>query len=195
MEKYLLIGLGNPGERYAGTRHNVGFDAVDAVAESFRISGYTEKWESLIANASVPGAELLLLKPQTYMNCSGRAVARFADFYKIHPERIVVIHDDIDMKSGRLKLVKGGGAGGHNGIRSMVSSLGSSDFYRIKVGVGRPGANGTSAAMPVEKYVLALQSAGERLLLEERYQAILQGLELFFGRGASFAMNYLNGIR
>ncbi len=194
-EKYILVGLGNPGEKYAGTRHNVGFVAVDAILRAGGDCTLSEKWEALTTRISLHGQDLCCVKPLTYMNLSGKAVVRFADFYKVPVEKIIVIHDDIDMKTGRLKLVKGGGAGGHNGIRSMVDSLGKGDFYRLKVGIGRPGSNGVSSEMPVDRYVLGKFTEPELDILRPRMADVLHGLDILFTQGPAKAMNFINSCK
>jgi len=129
------------------------------------------------------------------MNLSGKAVARYVDFYKVQPGQIVVIHDDLDMAPGRIKLVAGGGTGGHNGIRSLVQCLGTQDFLRLKLGIGRPGNVSAYAGMPVEKYVLAPFAPDEKNLLEQRMDLIEKGLEYLVRDGISMAMNLLNAIK
>lgn len=129
------------------------------------------------------------------MNLSGKAVARYVDFYKVEPDRVLVIHDDLDMNPGRVKLVAGGGAGGHNGIRSLVEWLGTGNFLRLKLGIGRPGKLGVHPEIPVEKYVLAPFSPDEKKLLDERMDSIEKGLEYLVCDGLSKAMNLLNSIK
>jgi len=119
-ETFLIAGLGNPGAKYEKTRHNVGFQVIDAITRKEQLTLNLTKWEADYCRVSLWGARVFLIKPQTFMNLSGKSVARFADFFKISPDHILVIHDDIDMHPGRLKLVAGGGAGGHNGIRSLL---------------------------------------------------------------------------
>lgn len=194
-KNYILVGLGNPGMKYSGTRHNVGFDIADKVA-SFSGRGIDiEKWDSHTVKISLWDAVIHLVKPMTYMNLSGKAVARFAHFYKIPLDRMIVVHDDLDMNTGRLKLVKGGGAGGHNGIRSIVQSLGDNNFFRLKIGIGRPGNGLTPVEMPVEKYVLTGFSKEENRIIEERVTAVVDGLQLFFQQDYLKSMNFLNSFK
>jgi PTH1 family peptidyl-tRNA hydrolase len=129
------------------------------------------------------------------MNLSGKAVVKYADFYKVAPGRILIIHDDLDMSSGRVKLVAGGGAGGHNGIRSLVQWLGSGDFLRLKLGIGRPGKLNVHSGMPVEKYVLAPFLPDEKILIEQRMDNIEIGCEYLVRDGLAKAMNLLNSIK
>ena len=134
---HLIVGLGNPGKEYVGTRHNVGFDAVTALAEALGVRIDRSKHSALIAEASIADTRVLLMLPQTYMNLSGEAVADAARFYKIPPERILVFCDDISFAPGIIRIRRKGSHGGHNGLRSIVERLGSSDFPRVKIGVGQ----------------------------------------------------------
>lgn len=194
-ETFLIAGLGNPGARYKNTRHNVGFQIIDAIAREQKLSLNLTKWEADYCRASLWGARVFLIKPQTFMNLSGKSVARFADFFKINPDHILVIHDDIDMHSGRLKLVAGGGPGGHNGIRSLIQLLGTRDFFRLKYGIGRPGKDGIHAAIPVERFVLSSFSDEELSLLNERISVVMQGVDRFVAKGSQKAMDVLNVIK
>jgi peptidyl-tRNA hydrolase, PTH1 family len=134
----LVVGLGNPGSRYARNRHNVGFMAIDAIARWQRFPAFRNRFKSEIAEGSIAGARRLLLKPQTFMNASGEAVAEAARFFKIAPEDIVVIHDEIDLRPGKLRVKRGGGNAGHNGLRSIDPVIGP-DYWRVRIGVGHPG--------------------------------------------------------
>jgi len=194
-ESFLIAGLGNPGANYVKTRHNVGFQVVDALARSQGISLDLTKWEAHYCRASLWGARVFLIKPQTFMNLSGKSIARFADFFKISPSHILVIHDDIDMHPGRLKLVSSGGPGGHNGIRSLIQHLGTKDFFRLKYGIGRPGQNDIHPGIPVERFVLAPFSDDEQTLLDERMSFLTEGLEAFVISGSQQAMNLLNVVK
>jgi len=194
-ETFLIAGLGNPGTKYENTRHNVGFRIVDAIARRQKISLDLGKWDAEYCRAHFWGARVFLVKPQTFMNLSGKSVSRFADFYRIRPDHILIIHDDIDMHSGRLKLVSGGGPGGHNGIRSLIQFLGARDFFRLKYGIGRPGQDGVHAKIPVERFVLASFSDEEQSLLDERISVLMEGVEYFIAEGSQKAMNVLNVIK
>jgi PTH1 family peptidyl-tRNA hydrolase len=194
-ETYLIAGLGNPGPSYENTRHNVGFQVVDAIAGSQGLSLDLHKWDALYCRASFWGARIFLLKPQTFMNLSGKAVARFADFFKIRPSHILVIHDDLDMHPGRVKLVATGGPGGHNGIRSLIQCLGTKDFFRLKYGIGRPGQNGVHAEIPVDRFVLTSFGGDEKALLDKRMAVLAEGVQAFVTSGAPQAMNILNAVK
>ena len=132
---YLIVGLGNPEEEYANTRHNMGFDVVNEIAKRNEIEINRNKFNSLYGQGVINNEKVILVKPQTYMNLSGTAVRSFKDFYKIEGNKIIIIHDDIDVEEGKIKIRKLGGAGTHNGMKSVVQELGNKDFYRIRVGV------------------------------------------------------------
>lgn len=194
-ETYLIAGLGNPGPNYENTRHNIGFQVIDALARSHGLSPDLNKWDALYCRASLWGARVFLVKPQTFMNLSGKSVARFADFFKISPSHILVIHDDIDMHPGRVKLVASGGPGGHNGIRSLIQCLGTKDFYRLKYGIGRPGQNGVHPEIPVDRFVLTSFGGDEQALFDERMSVLAEGIQTFVTSGAQQAMNILNAVK
>ncbi|HEY3918708.1 MAG TPA: aminoacyl-tRNA hydrolase [Stellaceae bacterium] len=166
----LLVGLGNPGSRYAMTRHNVGFMAVDAIAQRYRFPTFRAKFQGTFAEGTVGEARLLALKPETYMNASGDSVGAAARFYKIAPEEIAVIHDDIDLADGKLRVKRGGSSGGHNGLRSIDDALGP-DYWRVRVGIGHPGMKEL-----VEPYVLQNFPAEERQWLEPLIAALAEAL-------------------
>lgn len=134
----LLVGLGNPGPTYARHRHNVGFMAVDEIVRRHGFGPYRTRHEGLAAEGQIDGTRTIAFKPQTYMNDSGQAVAAAARFYKIEPERIIVVHDELDLVPGKLKVKRGGGNGGHNGLRSIDAHLGA-DYWRVRIGIGHPG--------------------------------------------------------
>ena len=133
---WLIAGLGNPGSEYEKTRHNTGFMSLDLLAARLQVKVSKERFKALTAQADFDGQRLLLMKPQTYMNASGIAIEAAAHFYKIPPERVLVLFDDISLPVGRLRIRKNGSAGGHNGLKSIISCLGSDQFPRVKIGVG-----------------------------------------------------------
>lgn len=135
-ETWLIVGLGNPGREYAHTRHNAGFRALDLLAEKLDCKVDKLKFQGLYGQASYRGKKLLLLKPQTYMNLSGRSVLQLSAFYRVPPKNIIVMFDDISLEPGRLRVRADGSAGGHNGIKSIIQELGCQDFPRVKIGVG-----------------------------------------------------------
>lgn len=134
----LFVGLGNPGKQYQLNRHNIGFMALDVIVERHKFSGWEKKFQGLVSSGSLGGEKVLLLKPQTFMNVSGQSVQAAAAFYKILPDDIVVFHDELDLAPGKLRVKKGGGAAGHNGLRSIDEHLGQM-YWRVRLGIGHPG--------------------------------------------------------
>lgn len=134
---FLVVGLGNPGAEYAATRHNVGFMAADEIHRRYNFSAYRAKFDGLISEGQIEGEKVYLLKPQTYMNLSGNSVIKAANFYKILPQNIIVIHDDMDLPTDKIKAKLGGGSGGHNGLKSIDSCI-TPNYNRIRIGVGHP---------------------------------------------------------
>jgi PTH1 family peptidyl-tRNA hydrolase len=175
----LIVGLGNPGARYAATRHNVGFMAVDAIAERYRFAPYRAKFHGALTEGTIGDAKVMLLKPETFMNASGNSVGAAARFYKIAPGEIAVIHDEIDLAEGKLRVKRGGGAAGHNGLRSIDEALGP-DYWRVRVGIGHPGAKEL-----VEPYVLQNFLAEERSWLDPLIAAIAEAAPLLVADDAS----------
>jgi len=185
---HLLIGLGNPGRDYAGTRHNVGFLFLDYLADRLGV-GFTErKWQAECATARIAGEKVLLAKPQTYMNRSGESVGRLASYFRIEPRCIVVVHDDLDLPPGRIKIVANRGDGGHNGVKSIAAHLQSREFARFRIGIGRP-ENEEEA----KDFVLRNFRQAEEDLLREQFPVIHAGIEIFIQNGLVAAMNHLNG--
>lgn len=137
----LLVGLGNPGGTYAGNRHNIGFMAVDEIVRRHNFSAERTKFQSLVSEGKLAGEKILVIKPQTFMNESGRAVSEAMRFYKLTPDDVVVIYDELDLATGKIRIKKGGGAAGHNGIRSITNHIGA-DFHRVRLGIGHPGDKG-----------------------------------------------------
>jgi len=168
----LIVGLGNPGTRYAMNRHNVGFLAVDAIAQRYRFPPFRAKFQGQISEGAIGDAKVMLLKPETYMNASGDSVGAAARFYKLEPDEIVVIHDDIDLIEGKLRVKRGGGDGGHNGLRSLDATLGP-DYWRVRIGVGHPGMKSL-----VEAYVLQNFTAEDRLWLEPMLPALAEAMPI-----------------
>ena len=158
----LFVGLGNPGPEYEKTRHNVGFWWIDAFANQLRVQLAPERsCQGWMARTSVQGRTLWLLKPQTFMNASGRSVAALARFYKIAPEEILVVHDELDFAPGQVKLKHGGSHGGHNGLRDIHAQLGASDYWRLRLGIGHPGVK-----TEVVHWVLGRPAPQDRQLIE-----------------------------
>ncbi|HXS41247.1 MAG TPA: aminoacyl-tRNA hydrolase [Stellaceae bacterium] len=168
----LLVGLGNPGSRYAMNRHNLGFMALDAIAQRYRLAPFRGKFQGALAEGMIGETRVMALKPETFMNASGDSVGAAARFYKIEPGAIAVIHDDIDLVEGKLRVKRGGGDGGHNGLRSIDDAIGP-DYWRVRVGVGHPGRKEL-----VEPYVLQNFLAEEKLWLEPLLAAIAEAAPL-----------------
>ncbi|MEM8952254.1 MAG: aminoacyl-tRNA hydrolase [Pseudomonadota bacterium] len=135
----LMIGLGNPGPDYAGHRHNIGFMAVDAIADAYGFGAWRSKFHSRISEGQLGGQKVMLQKPDTFMNRSGLAVAEAAHFYKLALDDILVVHDELDLVAGKLRIKEGGGVAGHNGLRSIAQAIGTKDFKRVRMGIGHPG--------------------------------------------------------
>ena len=135
---YLLVGLGNPGSDYAGNRHNIGFMAVDGIHRHYSFQPFRTKFHGEVADGSIAGDKVFILKPTTYMNESGRSVAELVRFYKIETGNVIVLHDELDLSPGKIQVKKGGGLAGHNGLKSIADHIGL-DFYRVRIGIGHPG--------------------------------------------------------
>ena len=162
----LIVGLGNPGREYESTRHNVGFLWVEELARLENLGFRSEaKFHGLTARGQLHGHEVLLLKPQTFMNVSGRSVGALVQFYKISPEEMLVVHDELDLPPGVARLKMGGGHGGHNGLKDIIAHLGSRDFWRLRIGIGHPGDRSE-----VTNYVLNDPRREERELIDEAMQ-------------------------
>jgi PTH1 family peptidyl-tRNA hydrolase len=181
----LLVGLGNPGARYEATRHNVGFMVVRQMAATAGISLKRQGYQGLYGVGRIAGVETTLLLPQTFMNLSGASVGAACASLKVALDDVVVVHDDIDLPCGRLRIRVGGGHGGHNGIRSIAGVIGS-DFCRLKVGVGRP------LSGEVADYVLGAFSSSERKLLPDVLDQAAAAVETVLTRGSAAAMNTFN---
>ena len=174
----LFVGLGNPGPEYEATRHNAGFWWIDELARELKVSLVPERsYYGLMARANVNGNTVWLLEPQTFMNASGKSVAALARFIKIQPEEILVVHDELDVTPGQVKLKRGGSHAGHNGLRDIHAQLGSSDYWRLRVGIGHPGVKSE-----VVNWVLKKPSPDQRKLIDDSiihslksYPALLEG--------------------
>ncbi len=184
----LIVGLGNPGSRYRNTRHNAGYWFVDALAQqegtSFKAQG---RLHGALCEFRLADQRLRLLKPDSFMNNSGQAVAAVAHFYRYPPEQILVVHDDIDLPPGALRLKQGGGHGGHNGLRDIIDRLGSRDFQRLRIGVGHPGHRDE-----VVSYVLRATPADEQALIDEALAEALSCAPRFLAGESAAAMNILH---
>lgn len=183
----LIVGLGNPGLEYVATRHNIGFKAIDALAETYRIPIQRNKFKSLIGEGTLLGEKVILMKPQTYMNLSGEAVGQCMGWNKLTKGDIIVIYDDVSLDVGQLRLRKTGSAGGHNGIKSIIAHLGSQDFNRIKVGVGEK-----PAGWDLANYVLGKFTPEEMKIMSITLNDIEKAIEIMLQKGIEQAMNQYN---
>jgi PTH1 family peptidyl-tRNA hydrolase len=184
---WLVVGLGNPGARYARTRHNIGFMAVDAWCDQLSPRpSYTEKWKGQTASVNGRGGRVVVLKPQTFMNLSGQSVSAAVQFLRVPPTQLVVVHDEIDFPLGRLAVKKGGGHGGHNGLRDIVAQLGHGDFIRVRLGVGRP------VRGDVADYVLAEFLPDERPQADDLLERAVLAISCVTTEGVVTAMNKFN---
>jgi PTH1 family peptidyl-tRNA hydrolase len=186
---YIIVGLGNPGSKYWNTRHNVGYAALDALAAELHIKVDRVKFQGLLGQGTIDGNKVILLKPTTYMNLSGQSVQAAARFYKVPPEHILVLSDDISLEPGRLRVRKNGSAGGHNGLKSIISCLGSQEFPRIKIGVGaKPHPD-----YDLADWVLGTFPLSERENMDKVYQRAAEAAVTLITKGAEAAANKFNG--
>jgi peptidyl-tRNA hydrolase, PTH1 family len=183
----LIAGLGNPGRKYAANRHNIGFMAIDRLAGQHQISLGKVQNRALVGNGRIANQAVILAKPQTYMNLVGDAVGPLASYYRIPPERVLVIYDELDLPFGSLRLRPGGGAGGHNGMRSLIYHLGP-DFPRLRLGIGRP-----PGQMPAAAYVLQDFGRDDLPLLNDVLDEAVRAILTFLSEGIDMAMSRHNG--
>jgi PTH1 family peptidyl-tRNA hydrolase len=190
VEPYLIAGLGNPGPRYADNRHNVGFRCLERLAQAHSLAFDRRQSRAHVALGAVGGMRAVLAKPRTFMNESGRAVAPLAHFYKVPSELLMVVYDDLDLPLGAVRLRPGGGSGGHKGMRSIIEHLGTQDFPRLRIGIGRP-----PGRMDPADYVLQDFSTEEEPVLEETLGWAVAAVELWMEEGIEAAMNQYNRDR
>ena len=183
----IIVGLGNPGNEYAKTRHNVGFMLVDALAEHLNINLWKDKFNAQIAEGRIGTEKILLVKPQTYMNNSGEAVGPLMRWYKVTPEDIIVAHDDMDIPAGTIRIRKKGSSGGHNGIKSLIAHLGSENFPRVRLGVGRP-----LPGWSVVNHVLAQFPQEDKTAVDEAIKYLIPAVECIVNDSVDMAMNKYN---
>ncbi len=188
-ERYLIVGLGNPGREYENTRHNVGFACADALVKAHTLSyDAKKKSKAKIAVGTIVGKSILIAKPQTYMNLSGSAVQGLATFYRIPPEQILVIFDDLDLPLGTLRIRKKGGSGGHRGLTDILQRLGTQEFPRIRFGISRPPDKMDPAA-----FVLRRFEGDEIPLVTQTLERAVKAVETWLSEGIDAAMNHYNG--
>ncbi|HCX89006.1 MAG: aminoacyl-tRNA hydrolase [Deltaproteobacteria bacterium CG12_big_fil_rev_8_21_14_0_65_43_10] len=183
----LVVGLGNPGEYYKLTRHNIGFLVVERLAQENNIEFSQRKFNSIIGKGFIIGQRVILAKPLTYMNLCGETVKKLLDYFGIDPEALIVVHDDLDMEFGKIKIKEKGGHGGHNGVRSIISILGTNSFLRLKLGIGRPTTNKTA-----KDYVLGSFEQEQLDFLPELVHLGEKALASIITQGAQMAINAFN---
>lgn len=185
---FLVVGLGNPGDKYDGTRHNIGFEAIDYISSKYNIDVTRVKFKGVIGEGFIGGEKVILLKPTTYMNLSGESIREAMSFYKLTEEDIVIIYDDISLEVGKIRIREKGSAGGHNGIKSIISNINTDVFPRIKIGVGQPTGDLVS-------HVLGRFSKEEAEDLKEVVEVSSKAVEIIMKSGTKDAMNKLNGFK
>jgi PTH1 family peptidyl-tRNA hydrolase len=186
----LIVGLGNPGARYETTRHNIGWLALDRLIEDWKAIGPKSQNQAIVWSASFGGEKALLVKPQTFMNLSGQAVAPIAQFFKCSPDDVIVIHDELDIPPGAMKLKTGGGNGGHNGLKSIDACLGTADYHRVRLGIGHP--RDFQPKMDVADWVLAQFSQAECEDLDALFERTREAVEAILRVGMKRAANDFN---
>ena len=184
---YLIVGLGNPENEYSKTRHNMGFDTINEIAHKNNINITKTKFKALYETGIIQNQKVILLKPQTYMNASGEAIKEVCDFYNIQPEEIIIIYDDTDIEKGKIKLRKKGGPGSHNGMKSVIQELGTTDFIRIRVGIGQP-----EFKTDMINYVIGKVPEEEQKVLQEGTKKAAEAVEEILKNGIDIAMNKFN---
>ena len=183
----LIVGLGNPGKQYEQTRHNIGFDVIDYMANKYNIDVNREKFKGICGEGFIENKKVILLKPLTYMNLSGESIREFVNFYKLEDDEIIVVYDDISLDIGRLRIREKGSAGGHNGIKSIIQNLGGDKFPRVKVGVGQPKDN-------LVNHVLGKFSKEDREHIEKVIPVVSDAIVEIVKNDAKESMNKFNGV-
>ena len=185
--RYIITGLGNPGREYVRNRHNVGFQFMEALAEKHGLKFSRMMHKGMVAVGEIAGAKVALVKPMTFMNLSGACVGPIARFYKTPASDVLAVYDELDLPEGLLRLRGKGGAGGHNGMKSLITHLGTDGFPRLRIGIGRP-----PGRMAASDYVLQDFSAGEMAALNEAFDKAIEGVNRWITQGIDNAMNYVN---
>ena len=184
---YLIVGLGNPEKEYKGTRHNMGFDTVNKIADEYNVKIEKNKFNGLYGDFNFNGEKIILLKPQTFMNLSGDSVVQYVNFYKVPLENVIVIHDDIDIEEGKVKIRKAGGPGTHNGMKSLCSRLASENFPRVRVGIGNPKFKGD-----LINFVIGHIDSETAKILDEATTTAKNAIIVILNNGIDIAMNKFN---
>lgn len=185
---YMIAGLGNPGRQYEHTRHNAGFEVIDRLAAQMGVAVEERKHRALCGKGILEGQKVILIKPQTFMNLSGESIRGAVDFYKIPPDRLIVVYDDISLPPGQLRIRRKGSAGGHNGIKNIIAQLNTQEFPRVKIGVGAK-----PDRMDLADYVLSHFSAGEWEMMEGAFEEAAKAVRSMIAEGTDAAMNQFNG--
>jgi len=186
MKHILIAGLGNPGATYQGTRHNIGFTIIDVIAENFSFPSYSTKFSALVTSKIIGSNKITLLKPQTYMNLSGQAVSSVMHFYKIPLEDLIIIHDDLDLSLTKVKMKIAGGAGGHNGIKSVDQHVGN-NYYRIRIGIGKP-----TVSQDTSNFVLNKFTKDEEKIVTAIEENLVDNFELILAKNMPELMNKIS---
>lgn len=184
---YLIVGLGNPEEEYSKTRHNMGFNTINKISQQYNIEVKQNKFQALYGSGMIEKEKVILLKPQTYMNLSGNSVKEVVDFYKIEKEKILVIYDDMDIEPGKIKIRKKGSSGGHNGMKSIIQMIGTEEFPRIRIGIGRPAHSGDEI-----NHVIGAIPEDEIPLLDKGIEKAKDAVIEILKNGVDIAMNKFN---
>lgn len=186
----LIAGLGNPGRDYAGTRHNIGFGVITRISDKYNIPITSREHKAICGKGMIAGTKVILAQPQTFMNLSGESIRSLADYYKIDPEDIIIAYDDIDLEVGQIRVRRKGSAGGHNGIKSIISHLGTNEFPRVKVGVGAKPQGGD-----LVRHVLGRFSKEDERVIGEALDLAAGAVEDIVAEGVEAAMNHFNAKR
>lgn len=184
---YLIVGLGNPENEYSNTRHNMGFDTINKLAQKHNIETNKSKFKGIYGTGNIQNQKVILLKPQTYMNLSGESIKEIVNFYHIKPEEIIVIYDDIDTEKGKIRIRKKGNAGSHNGMKSVIENLQTTEFGRIRVGIGQP-----EHKNDMINYVIGKIPEEEQKILQEGTDKAEEAIEEILKNGIDIAMNKFN---
>lgn len=184
---YMIAGLGNPTKEYEKTRHNAGFEVIDVLADQMGIEVNEKKHKALCGKGMLEGQKVILVKPQTFMNLSGESIRAMMDYYKVEPEQVIIIYDDISLEPGQLRIRTKGSAGGHNGMKSIIAHMGTQEFPRIKVGVGEKPKH-----MDLADYVLGRFSGEEQKVMKEAFENAAKAATMMVSAGPEPAMNHFN---
>lgn len=185
---FIIAGLGNPGAQYILTRHNMGFDTIDFIAAQYRLAAFKASRGALVSEGMVQGRKVMLVKPQSYMNNSGEPLRRLVDYYKPEPGGLIVVYDDIDLDVGKLRIRQKGSAGTHNGMRSVIANLGTDEFPRVRIGIGKP-----SEGMDLARFVLSRFTPEERVLVNQAIEKAALALATIVCSSVDVAMVKYNG--